>query len=80
MLPTEPGPQAGQNRIFEGIGPLSQSWFDIFDRLLLSVSRQEVGGLHSTTQPDGVCVCVCVCLMEDQAGLHCRQGAWLSIC
>lgn len=60
MLPTEPGPQAGQNRIFEGIGPLSQSWFDIFDRLLLSVSRQEVGGLHSTTQPDGVCVCVCV--------------------
>ncbi len=24
-------------------------------------------------------VWVCVCLMEDQAGLRCRQGAWLSV-
>lgn len=48
-----------QNRIFEGIGPLSQSWFDVFDRLLLPV--RWMACTRPLSRVEWVCLCVCVC-------------------
>ena len=48
--------EPGQNRIVERIGPLSQSWSDVFDRLLLPVRWMVC--TWPPSRVDWVCVCV----------------------
>lgn len=67
------------DEIFEWKGPLRAALVWCFDRLVLAARWQEVGSFGHSGGWRGW-VCVCMCLRGDQAGLLCRQGAWLSVC